>query len=143
MKGSGRKLSRRWECGLPPLFMEAQDLRSAPPGGPSAVGPPPISQLQSGALLSRGPGCRLCEAPGLPPLRQEQNGTPAPADSGTLGLAPQETEGRAGGSPSPGEPAWGETHPSHQPSPRPFIELLKEGGADSRQGAHRSPTTEE
>lgn len=143
MKGSGRKLSCRWECGLPPLFMEAQDLRSAPPGRPSAVGPPPTPQLQSDALLSRGPGCRLCEAPGFPPSLWEQNRTPAPADSGILGLAPQETEGREGGSPSPAELVWGETHPSHQPSPRLFTELLKEGRADSGQQAHGSPTTEE
>lgn len=109
MKGSGRKLSRRWECGLPRLFMEPQNLRSVPPGGP-LLSPPEPPQLQSDAVLSRSPGCRLCKAPGLPPLRRERNRTPAPGDSDILGLAAPGDQGEGwGAAPHFGEPVLGES----------------------------------
>lgn len=95
MKGSGRKLSRRWGVGYLRCLW-AQDLKSALPGGPllSAPTPPAV-----GCSTLWGPGCRLCEAPGFPPLRREQNRTPAPADQGHLRSGSQETEGGAGAAP--------------------------------------------
>ena len=115
-------------------------------GGALCWRPPPRlpPQLQSDALLSRGPGCRVCEAPGLPPLRRERNRTPAPGDSGILGLAPPGDRGEGGGQPLTLQSQSGEkAHLSHQSSPCLFIELVKEGGADSGKRAHGSPTTEE
>ena len=69
------KHERFWEEAQPQVGVWAASAvyggaepQVSPYRGPSAVAPP---QLQSDALLSRGPGYRLCEAPGLPPLRRE------------------------------------------------------------------------
>ena len=69
------KHERFWEEAQPQVGVWAASAvyggaepQVSPSQGALCCHPP---QLQSDALLSRGPGCRLCEAPGLPPLRQQ------------------------------------------------------------------------
>lgn len=49
----------------------AAGLKVSPSQGPSVVAP---SLFQQDAVLSEGPCCKLCEAPGLPPVQREEIG---------------------------------------------------------------------